>query len=911
MALPTEELALAKVELALKARFSTAEGVLSIQAQLTENSYILSPDCRLTGGFAFFIWFPKGQFVLTLGGYHPGFQAPKEFPVVPRLGFRWRNGPVVTKGEAYFALTNSCVMAGGRLEVAYDLDWVRAWFAAWADFLISWDPFHYDIRIGVEVGVSARIEICVVVCGTLSIDLSIGADVHIFGPPLHADVTVDLEVVSFTISFGADPRPEPNYIESWSTFRDKYLTAGDQDKKAVAARVVQGLLPPVPPGAEPAPGTKDQPWRVGAEFAFLTETRMPASSWSTFAHAPDEGKAGGAASLHIAPMYKLSVESSHEVELFVGTTDDAPDYPVEPDDGFRVKALIGLFPEATWRHSERQKAAANTIPAVSGLSIAGAAVLHGQSDLIPISEMVDDLPALSLPLPFATNNASRLAVLNAWGLAGQDLWVQIAPAASTRMLSAARQVLSGSGPFAAVRRAAGVREQGLSPLALHTLGTRRSAPPLVAPLTVGLTMAPVGLPLPPAILQLPERPPVPVRQHRLLAVLQGRVAAAFDAPPALHTSVETLVAARNVPRMAAPRAKSRPGAMLKRIPAAKSVRPTRAAAPFRVVTSTATGTLSGRVHAKNFASLAARVAQDGVVIPAGSTQVWEVAPGETSLRLSGPGAARVVCLDAGGGVLSDIELVPETETLAMPQGTAMVAVQCLGQFPRTLKAPPPGFGALTLAAAPARGAAGVGWEMEDVREQIATSLVLGRGASLRFARPHLTRHRGQKTPWSMARIGDIASAQHGMQTRLPTRVSVVMVILDARDPCAVEEGDFAIAVDGAILKTPPVPVGGGRRRALLYDVAEPTRSRDFFTVSLASKEGWRVAGVIGLAGRAIEWANRWHGNVPEDMAPVGPLTPHGSVRIQLVRSKGPSARRIRSTRARTRRGAAARRRGAL
>jgi hypothetical protein len=72
-----------------------------------------------------------------------------------------------------------------------------------------------------------------------------------------------------------------------------------------------------------------------------------------------------------------------------------------------------------------------------------------------------------------------------------------------------------------------------------------------------------------------------------------------------------------------------------------------------------------------------------------------------------------------------------------------------------------------------------------------------------------------------------------------------------------------------------------------------------------------VAGVIGLAGRAIEWANRWHGNVPEDMAPVGPLTPHGSVRIQLVRSKGPSARRIRSTRARTRRGAAARRRGAL
>jgi hypothetical protein len=324
-----------------------------------------------------------------------------------------------------------------------------------------------------------------------------------------------------------------------------------------------------------------------------------------------------------------------------------------------------------------------------------------------------------------------------------------------------------------------------------------------------------------------------------------------------------------------------------------------------MVTNTGTGALSGRVHARNFAAIAARVAQDGVLIPAGSTQVWEVAPGAAWLRLSGPGAARVVCLDAGGGVLSDIELVPEAETLAMAAGTAMVAVQCLGQFPRTVKAPPPGFAAVTLAAAPARGSAGVGWEMEDVREQVATSVVLGRGASLRFARPHLTRHRGQKTPWSMARIGDIASRQHGVETRLPTRVSVVVVILDAQDSCAVEDGDFGIAVDGATLKTPPVPVGGGRRRALLYDVVEPTRGRDFFTVALASKEGWRVAGVIGLAGRSVEWANRWHGNIPEDMAPVGPLTPHGSVRIQLLMGKPPSTKGTRSRSAPARRTATA------
>ena len=68
------------VELALKARFSTAEMLLSIQAQLTDNSWLLSRDCQLTGGFAFFMWFQRSQFLLTLGGYHPSFQKLPDAP---------------------------------------------------------------------------------------------------------------------------------------------------------------------------------------------------------------------------------------------------------------------------------------------------------------------------------------------------------------------------------------------------------------------------------------------------------------------------------------------------------------------------------------------------------------------------------------------------------------------------------------------------------------------------------------------------------------------------------------------------------------------------------------------------------------------------------------------------------------
>ncbi|MEM9780424.1 MAG: DUF6603 domain-containing protein, partial [Pseudomonadota bacterium] len=69
----------AKVEVALKAVFRPEEGVLRLDAVLTEASFLLSRKCKLRGGFAFYAWFKDqgghqaGDFVATLGGYHPQF----------------------------------------------------------------------------------------------------------------------------------------------------------------------------------------------------------------------------------------------------------------------------------------------------------------------------------------------------------------------------------------------------------------------------------------------------------------------------------------------------------------------------------------------------------------------------------------------------------------------------------------------------------------------------------------------------------------------------------------------------------------------------------------------------------------------------------------------------------------------
>ncbi|WP_367267609.1 DUF6603 domain-containing protein [Okeania sp. SIO2C9] len=218
---------LAEIQLAIKASFLPAVGFLGIRAQLTPNSYILSKKCHLTGGFAFYTWFSpsehEGDFVLTLGGYHPKFKVPAHYPKVPRLGFNWQvNSEINIKADAYFALTASALMAGGHLEATWHSGSLRAWFKLGADFIISWKPYYYDASISVDMGVSYTFHFF----GTHHISVDVGADLHIWGPEFTGKAHVHLWIVSFTVSFGANASQAPNPID-WNTFKSSFLPADD------------------------------------------------------------------------------------------------------------------------------------------------------------------------------------------------------------------------------------------------------------------------------------------------------------------------------------------------------------------------------------------------------------------------------------------------------------------------------------------------------------------------------------------------------------------------------------------------------------------------------------------------------------------------------------------------------------
>ena len=226
------------VEMALAASFRPEEGFLGVRAQLTEKSFLFSKDCHLRGGFAFYTWFDPsehaGDFVLTLGGYHPSFKAPDHYPQVPRLGYSWQvTSELVIKGEFYFALTASALMAGGHYNATYESGDVKAWFDASANFIVSWQPYFYAVDFHLDMGVDVTIHFF----GTHHLFFDLGADLEVWGPDFSGHATIHLSVISFTVSFGsALPMPMP---VSWKEFQDAFLPAKD---KVVNAKVSKGLL---------------------------------------------------------------------------------------------------------------------------------------------------------------------------------------------------------------------------------------------------------------------------------------------------------------------------------------------------------------------------------------------------------------------------------------------------------------------------------------------------------------------------------------------------------------------------------------------------------------------------------------------------------------------------------------------
>ena len=217
---------IAYIEIAIMASYTQSSGLLAVVGVVSPASYLLGDFCRLTGGFAFYIWInppqvekgPRaGDFLVSVGGYHPQFTIPDYYPKLPRVGILFNLSPLQVSGEAYFSMTPSMLMAGAKLEAVWKLGHVKAWFKLGFDFIIAWAPFKYYAAGYINVGCSVKL-------GLFTINASIGACIDIWGPPFGGKAKVNLTIFTFTIYFGGKREANPPLL-TWPEFKTQFLPA--------------------------------------------------------------------------------------------------------------------------------------------------------------------------------------------------------------------------------------------------------------------------------------------------------------------------------------------------------------------------------------------------------------------------------------------------------------------------------------------------------------------------------------------------------------------------------------------------------------------------------------------------------------------------------------------------------------
>jgi hypothetical protein len=630
-----------------------------------------------------------------------------------------------------------------------------------------------------------------------------------------------------------------------------------------------------------------------SEFSFQCDTKMPASITDDFVQGTED-HSDQVHTIDLAPMNKESVDSTMSIALFgkdnhdnwiqMSVQNPAADADLQIDSlHWTMTPILGKVSEATWHWIDpaHMPAAANTIPAIVGFTVQGFCVLTEQTALIPIAKLYD--VGNSRPLPFATGFTISYAQYQSYGVAAEAYASLAAASASAQVLDIASAITSGGqGFFAEQRTTSGLPTPGNSPVANRAMLYRRSSPPQIAPITTGLTMAPPALPAPPVINRPPVILPVALGEPRLRAVLRGLPQVASDVPTTLRTTVKSVAAAAGIARMAAPLADV-PGSGLIRIKSAAAPAPTRIAKTSSTLRSAELGWVSGKGHQQEIAQAQANLVGNGLTVPAGTTHIWDVPANLTNtLVITGGSAFRVTFLTRGGSVIADTEYPPAVSTtIQIPPRCGMFSVECLGNLPAGVSARAPGFAAITFTAAPAGRKTVAGWQAGNLLPQVGPTTILGRGSCIVLPQTHIPLRDRQAISQTMVRVADAVAGQIGTETWLPVSIGAVMILLDLQDATSSDDGDLAISAQGATLAANPIRILGGRRRALLYDIAEVDAKAARIIIGVASAKGWRLSGVVGLPGKSQEWATDLQGKVPEQVVPDGPLTPDGSISVQL------------------------------
>ena len=389
---PNSQHPLAYAQVDILATYAPSTKTLEVFGVLAPSSFVFSTDCHLTGGFAYLLK-ESGDFVVTFGGYYPGYDyASHGYPSVPRIGLVWQvDDHTSIRGALYFALTSGAMMAGGSLDATWSSGIFSAWFSVGVDLFMQWKPFHYEGDFTMSLGVSFDWHFWFV---HVHFTFHVGASLHAAGPPFHGTAHIDLDVVSFDVSFGPSASPPP--LLTWPEFRA--LLPGDATSDAassavLSAKVTGGLVRDL--SQSKSAGSVD--WVVdGTHFGFELCSSIPvitarAGSDVLVTLAPAEVEIG------ILPMGIASADATLEVTITGPDGRLVPAAPAAPNatSAVVVEAVTLDFAAAHW--GTHKPSSPDTAPkkVTGGFRIRGGRPTPDSTVTLPVSALLTDRVGVS------------------------------------------------------------------------------------------------------------------------------------------------------------------------------------------------------------------------------------------------------------------------------------------------------------------------------------------------------------------------------------------------------------------------------------------------------------------------------------------------------------------------------------
>ena len=155
--LPTKALGLVKLHLDSTGEFNLSEMSLAITAVLYDSwivGFTLSGSLAIRASFG-----PDPTFLFSLGGFHPGFKAPRGFPPMKPLSIGLDfDEDLKIEALSYLALTSNMIQYGARVDVVARLRILTLEGGAGFDVLVNFSPFAFvaDFEAHVLVMVGSK-----------------------------------------------------------------------------------------------------------------------------------------------------------------------------------------------------------------------------------------------------------------------------------------------------------------------------------------------------------------------------------------------------------------------------------------------------------------------------------------------------------------------------------------------------------------------------------------------------------------------------------------------------------------------------------------------------------------------------------------------------------------------------------